>query len=163
MKRINLKVKIIVSWMAVLAWIILIFSFSAQPATESNGLSMRITEYIINIFIKNTQSIDDLINIINHLVRKCAHASVYFILAYLILNALKQTGKISFKKIVYTICFCIIYATSDEIHQLFVEGRGCQFTDVLIDSMGAIFGVLTYFIINKYIVKKGKGKYGKNN
>ena len=36
--------------------------------------------------------------------------------------------------------FCILYAASDEIHQLFVPGRGAQFRDVMIDFSGAILG-----------------------
>lgn len=36
----------------------------------------------------------------------------------------------------------ILYATSDEFHQLFVPGRSGQITDVCIDSAGAFLGVV---------------------
>jgi VanZ family protein len=35
-----------------------------------------------------------------------------------------------------------LYAVSDEIHQLFVEGRSCELRDMLIDSAGVAAGVL---------------------
>lgn len=31
---------------------------------------------------------------------------------------------------------------TDEVHQLFVPGRSCQVTDMLIDSCGVLAGVL---------------------
>lgn len=37
--------------------------------------------------------------------------------------------------------FCILYAASDEIHQIFVPGRACMLTDVCIDSAGALLGI----------------------
>ena len=35
-----------------------------------------------------------------------------------------------------------IYAVSDEVHQLFVEGRSCEVRDMLLDSAGVAAGVL---------------------
>ncbi|MBQ4604930.1 MAG: VanZ family protein, partial [Clostridia bacterium] len=34
-----------------------------------------------------------------------------------------------------------VYAVTDEVHQLFVEGRACQITDIIIDSIGAAAGI----------------------
>lgn len=38
----------------------------------------------------------------------------------------------------------MIYTISDEIHQLFVLGRGGQIKDVIIDSSGAVVGIGGY-------------------
>lgn len=50
------------------------------------------------------------------------------------------------------------YAVTDEIHQLFVEGRSCQITDWTIDTLGAVIGTTAFIIIsliiNAYIKKK---------
>ena len=35
-----------------------------------------------------------------------------------------------------------LYASSDEIHQLFIPGRSGQFTDVLIDTSGGLAAIL---------------------
>lgn len=42
-----------------------------------------------------------------------------------------------------------IYAISDEVHQLFVEGRSCELRDMLIDSAGVIAGVLLMSWLDK--------------
>ena len=44
---------------------------------------------------------------------------------------------------------CIFYATTDEIHQIFVPGRACTFVDMLIDLSGAIVGILFIHLILK--------------
>ena len=47
----------------------------------------------------------------------------------------------------------VIYASFDEIHQCFIPGRGPQVTDIVIDSMGVLFGILLVLLIQK-IYKK---------
>ena len=37
---------------------------------------------------------------------------------------------------------CFLYACTDELHQLFSSGRSGQFDDVLLDSIGALLGIL---------------------
>ena len=51
--------------------------------------------------------------------------------------------------IVYSLLICILYATSDELHQVFIPGRGAQVKDVIIDSAGACVGILVYMIISR--------------
>lgn len=41
------KMIIILSWTAVLLWLVLIFYLSSQPAVESDGLSKKVTKIII--------------------------------------------------------------------------------------------------------------------
>ena len=38
--------------------------------------------------------------------------------------------------------FCVLYALTDEAHQLLVPGRTFQWEDLLIDSVGAFIGIL---------------------
>ena len=101
---------------------------------------------------------EQLIEKLNKPLRKCMHASVYFVLGILIFNCLK-TFKISGgKTVIIPIGIAFLYACTDEFHQLFVDGRTSQFTDVLIDTFGAILGVALINIIfccaNKFRVKK---------
>lgn len=51
--------------------------------------------------------------------------------------------------------FCIIYALSDEIHQLFVFGRSGELKDVLIDTIGSFLGII---LISKIINRKNDKK-----
>ena len=42
---------------------------------------------------------------------------------------------------------CFIYSLTDEYHQLFINGRTGQFSDCLIDTLGAIIGMIILYII----------------
>jgi VanZ family protein len=42
---------------------------------------------------------------------------------------------------VLTVAFIIVYALSDEFHQLFVPSRTASFGDVMIDVLGGICGI----------------------
>ena len=52
-----------------------------------------------------------------------------------------------------------MYAATDELHQKFVAGRGPSIRDVMIDSMGALFGIMVLMLIILMIEKiKNKTK-----
>ena len=51
-----------------------------------------------------------------------------------------QTEKL--QRIVLPWVIGTVYAVSDEVHQLFVEGRSCEVRDMLLDSAGVAAGVL---------------------
>jgi len=152
---INNKTIIILSWTAVLLWLVLIFSLSAQPAEQSDGLSKKVTEVIIETVDRvvpletDEKPTIDLVERFNHVVRKYAHFSAYLVLGLLIMNALRRSGVRGFKAFIFSLLFCILYAVSDEIHQLFVPGRGAQVTDVLIDGAGSFVGIGMYGVVNK--------------
>ena len=42
--------------------------------------------------------------------------------------------------------FCILYAITDEIHQLFVPGRSGRIFDVGVDAVGSLVGVAVFTI-----------------
>lgn len=134
------------STILMLLWMLLIFIMSSFDATESANQSNFIVNIINNIFkIEN-------IELLSFIIRKLAHFTEYLILGFLTINMLNKND-IS-KKYLLSILICIIYATSDEIHQIFVPGRACQIRDILIDSIGSITGVYLYKLINTKILKK---------
>ena len=49
---------------------------------------------------------------------------------------------------------CFLYACSDEIHQSFISGRDGNFLDVIIDSIGYLFGIFLYFGGHLWIKRK---------
>ena len=69
-------------------------------------------------------------------LRKLAHVSEYAILGALLLRA---TGRPRL-----ALGLAALYAVSDEVHQHFVEGRHAASVDVLIDTAGALAGVLAW-------------------
>lgn len=121
-----------ISLILLILWMIFIFVMSSFSANESSNQSGIIVNFISNIFnISN-------IRMLSLIVRKVAHFTEYFVLGILSINYV-----IKYKKnIIYSYLMCILYAISDEIHQLFVPGRSCQILDVIIDCLGSIIGII---------------------
>lgn len=140
----------ILCWTAVLFWLILIYTLSDQPATQSSDLSEKITKVIIETVERiapanfGDYSTVNLVAQFHHLVRKNAHFFIYLVLGILAMNAIKRSGRNSMRLVFLILWICILYAISDEVHQLFVPGRSAQVTDVLIDSAGLIMGIGMY-------------------
>ena len=118
---------------------IFIFVMSSFDATSSSNQSNFIVDIITSII-----NIKD-IGLLSLIIRKLAHFIEYFILGVLVINFITRYDK----KIIIAILLCIIYATSDEIHQIFVPGRSCQIIDIMIDSLGSIMGIYLYKLITK--------------
>lgn len=80
------------------------------------------------------------------LIRKSAHFIAYLILGFLVSHAMKNEASTAtaWKRRGASLLFCVVYAISDEFHQLFVPGRGPMLKDVLIDGSGAAIGILLY-------------------
>lgn len=134
----------ILLWLLVIFGMALIFYLSHQPANKSNGLSKGATEIIVETLEKAAPNIVINKSEFNHILRKNAHFFAYLVLGILVANGLKNCGIIGYKAIGLAIFICVLYAISDEIHQLFVPGRGGQVKDVLIDGAGAVVGILGY-------------------
>ena len=150
-------------WILVIGWALMIFMFSAQPAKESDEVSLSIGAQIIKIVVSMKiidipVSSDGDVQIeiwaeqINHFIRKAAHFTIFLILGVLVFLLLRcyKDFKISF---ILTLAICLLYATSDEIHQLAVPGRAGQIKDVLLDFSGSFLGVILISIIEKLFEK----------
>jgi len=61
----------------------------------------------------------------------------------------KIVGKSICKLAVISVLVCMCYAATDEFHQLFIEGRSGSVCDVLIDTIGAVLGVLAFLCVRK--------------
>ncbi len=143
-----------------------IFNFSSQNGEKSGKLSKQITiaitkniKYIQNLDSKEKEQV---LRKVEHIVRKTAHFSIYALLGLLLMSLMKTYKLKEIKRIGISFIMGAVYAISDEIHQSFVPGRGPMVQDVLIDSLGVIFGILICIAICK-IIKMIKGKRKENN
>lgn len=134
-----LNILLLVFWMA------LIFFMSHQTAIESTNQSDAVVNFINKIL--GFGNIDLLIIF----VRKTAHLLEYLVLGVLMVNCFKDYGFNKYLLISTLLCF--LYACSDEFHQFFVVGRSAQLSDILIDSIGSIFGCLLYVKLKNKIYK----------
>lgn len=141
-----MNIKKVIRWLPVLLWMGIIFYLSAQPAKESSELSSVVMNWLL-VLVENWLAVDE--SFFHFVVRKGAHLSAYFILAVLTMFAVETS--FSQKRIQAGVVFviCVLYAMSDELHQLFVPGRSGQISDVGIDAVGAILGIGIYIIVQK--------------
>lgn len=143
------KTGAIIFWILSILCMGLIFYFSSRTADESSLQSTYLLELLQRIFGEGFLD--------GHIVRKLAHFSEYAGLALLLNSAIVfSKGK---RQMPLAILISSAYSVTDEIHQIFVDGRSCQFTDWLIDTSGAITGSLAfliiYIIIDKIARKRG--------
>ena len=125
-------------------WLIVIYLFSNQVATNSSALSGSVVETIKPWF----QSIPE--SILTFLTRKSAHIGLYFVLGLITYSIAVEYRWRAKQQIMYSWLFVIGYAVADEIHQLFVPGRSGEVRDVLIDSLAGLVGIgLHWWLIKR--------------
>ncbi|UNC93967.1 VanZ family protein [Candidatus Contubernalis alkalaceticus] len=156
-----MTLKKILSWTAVIIWMGLIFYLSHQPAVESSRLSQGITEVIIQAVEKVFPNLEFDLRNLNHFVRKNAHFCAYLILGFLVVKALWISGAAGVKGMVLALVICVLYAVSDEVHQMFIPGRSGEVRDVFIDSVGAGIGIGLYWMAAGRVKNAGyKRRFG---
>jgi len=126
--------KIFVYWFPVIIWAGIIFWLSSIPDLKSD--------------LKE-----------DFILRKMAHILEFAILTFLLFRAISVQGALPTgrqgsihggnKAIIYSLIIALFYAFSDELHQLFVEGRQCSFRDVGIDSIGILITSVLCYIKNR--------------
>ena len=138
-----------------LALYMVIFCFSAQDGEQSGSLSQMITEKCVELFNSlsgggwSESFMESLAAYFEHPIRKFAHFAEYAcmgILVYVIWVQWMDKGR---KLYLLTVAWVFLSAAADEFHQLFVEGRSGQVSDVCIDSAGAFFGLCAVCVLLK--------------
>lgn len=128
-----------------------IFFMSSRDAVHSSSDSLGITKWLCSIFLSKNMSVADRTQIIESIhgwIRMGAHFTEFAVLGlflFLCLRGVRHVISIAW-------ILGIIYAISDEIHQYFVPGRACEITDIIIDSVGVICGIIIAFIIEHHIL-----------
>ena len=148
---------------ALIAIFVTIFGFSNQNAETSSGLSQKVANFVVEIVpsIKNMpeQEKEEVVDRIESVVRKLAHFSIYMLVGFLLMS-LMSTYKIKeLDKIAISLIIGVLYASTDEIHQVFVPGRGPLITDVILDSIGVLTGIFIVMLVLKVYMKINNKKY----
>ena len=150
------------------AVMIMIFCLSMETADYSDKRSGVISAEIVRIIEPDYDRMKPLeqkkiYDSVQYIVRKCAHFTEYMVLGFLIRLCLESWfgHRMNQYRILMLIGFgCgLSYACSDELHQLSIDGRSGQWTDVLVDSSGVLAGVILGTILIKSINQRiGNGK-----
>lgn len=141
------RIKSVFLWTLTALCMGVIFWLSSRTAQESSEQSSAVLEWLISVFGDNLFT--------DFIVRKLAHCLEFTGLCFLLNLSLYQSfGK---KMPIRAIMLTSLYAVTDEVHQLFVDGRSCQISDWAIDTAGAVIGALG-FIAVIYVISSIKKK-----
>ena len=153
-----------------LLWMAGIFAFSSRSGDESAEDSYLVGTMVGDIFVPgfdewSAEEQQAFAGKIDHPVRKTAHAAEYAVLGLLTAGVCipaaasrraekvipeeagygrtmkSRQGKIG-RELFLPWAIAAAYAATDEFHQLFVPGRSGQISDVVLDSAGALAGLL---------------------
>lgn len=148
-------------------WMCVIFFFSAQTKEESSvvseGFSYRMvssTGLLFHLHIDEEQ-LREIAGAIERFVRKGAHMTEFAILALLLYGWLCRWQLSRLHRAAAATILAVLYACSDEVHQLFVAGRAGRFSDVLIDSAGVVLGMTVFLLILK-LAERLRRRRGRN-
>ena len=137
-------------WLPVIAWCALIFAASGD--TQSFNHSSRLLGPFVKWLLPRLSEaqIADVV----FYIRKCAHATEYAVLAWLLWRALRQhfaivRGKWSWGVAQLAWFAATIYAATDELHQGLVPNRQGSVWDVLLDSLGALLGLAVVWFVGR--------------
>lgn len=182
MKREYLKkgLFIFIGLITIYCFMKLIYNLSAQNGSQSSSLSnnlylfLRQFDFLNEILYKwdqfvikvlNKLNLEELYPLIfstytnwNFIVRKWAHFGIYMGLGILSMGVF--TYAFNFYKAFIITFYCgSLFAFTDEIHQLFVDGRNAQINDLGIDILGLVTGMtlcLFIYIIVKLLLRISK-------
>lgn len=146
-----------IQWKRVLAllitalWIWFIFARSAKPATESGAESA----VLLHFWQRFLPGLTD------HLVRKLAHFTEYFILGGLLFLDCRLWGRGMF---LLPLGFGAVVACVDELAiQVNTPGRSGELRDVLLDTLGALAVIGLCLLLRRRKERRSCEKNGKES
>ncbi len=142
----------LIYWLPVLIWMAVIFSASSDSGSFKH--SSGIIAPIVHFFFPNIS--DAALHSFIYFVRKCAHLTEFAILGLLLWRALRKPVRNdprpwSWPLMWKTVLLVLLYASSDEFHQLFVPSREARVGDVMIDTAGGICGLLLLWALGNLL------------
>ena len=132
---------------------IMIFWFSSQNGDASSVQSLAVTERIVhsinyrmNMNWSPTEQAAYVVQL-EFVVRKLAHFSEYALLGFCLVLPLYAYRIRKGWLLLTAQAICSLYAGLDEFHQSFSPGRTPMVRDVMIDSAGALCGILIGWLL----------------
>ncbi|MDF2653166.1 MAG: VanZ-like protein, partial [Paenibacillus sp.] len=147
----------------ILIWVGVIFGFSSQTHKEQDlrpWIKKEISDKTVKQYFSGksfnygTQKISlktsSASGFVEFFIRKFAHLFIYSILGMLIARLFKALTRwrLGWNYLI-SVLLCGAYAATDEFHQGFVQGRTARPADVVLDTVGAMLGILLYLSISQ--------------
>jgi VanZ family protein len=130
------------AWWPAVLWACFIFLMSTDSFSAEHTGS--IIEPILRWFFPSITA--DQFDFIQHIIRKSAHFTEYFVFCLLLFRAVRGGRRgWHWSWGVTALVIAAGYGCLDEIHQAFVASRTASPYDSLLDSIGAFFAILALF------------------
>lgn len=140
----------VIYWLPLIIWMSLIFTASGNVGSfqHSSRILGPILRWLFPSMAVETQ------DAVIFGIRKCAHLTEYAILAFLVWRAWRKPRWQDERPWMWShagvaIWFAMFYATTDEFHQTFVPSREGCVRDVLIDTTGAVVGMIVLWLLGR--------------
>jgi VanZ family protein len=148
----------------VLLWMVLIFTFPSQPYESQNlqpwlksVLSYeQIERYVSHVELKygghmiSTEALG-LTGFVEFFIRKSTRVTEYAVLGVLIFQSLSMLLPRIWGVSLISISLSYLYAATDEYHQSFIFDRTPLFAEILLDTGGAIIGIILFILLSKLV------------
>lgn len=139
----TLQLRTVLWRMAALVWAAEIFWLS----TETFGPSFSRNVQVGILGLLHISLSDATFSILHSISRKLAHLGEYGVLSYLLYRSFGAGAYTRWQPqfAVWSIVASAAYSLTDELHQLFVRGRGASIADCGIDTAGAAIAMLLVY------------------
>ena len=153
------RMRCLLAWIAMLFWMAVIFWFSAQSAKDSSeisgGLIRRVIETVVPGFSDMTEEEQTaIVSSWQTAVRKTAHIAEYALLGVLSWITMGFHFSHFRRRVGVAAGIGLLYAITDEVHQIFVPDRGPGVLDVVIDFAGVCIGIAVAAVITHWWQKR---------
>jgi len=139
-------------WWPALAWAVVISGFSTSVFTAEH--TSRIIIPILHWLFPHAAM--QTLARVHHIIRKCAHFTEYFILSLLILRGIRGGRRETHLRWALVAVIIVAgYASLDEMHQIFVPGRGPAVSDVLLDTTGGVAAQIVAALMALWVHLRG--------
>lgn len=110
--------------------------FSGEPGKASQGLSRGIATWLLDFIYPEFS--EETLALLNYFLRRGAHLTIYFLLGFGLATTFQWQKRVP--PVVASIVIGVLFAATDEFHQLFSSGRTGKASDVLLDACGIAAG-----------------------
>ncbi len=136
--------------MACLIMLVIIWGNSMLPGSISGAISNQATGGFYKLFALVFEKLP--FELLHSLIRKLAHFGEYMLLGICAVNAVRFNQMKSQR--IKAWLFCISCAAIDETIQFFTPNRLAKLSDVLLDSIGALCGIVLVCLIKRWLERR---------
>lgn len=135
------------AWCATGAWCVICLYLAGQELTATTKLSDTLTHFVLRLFELPGQTY---YMTVFDTLRQTGHIVVFMILSVLVYTAFITTTDSRRKSLLCSSAVCAALSVGTEVGKLFISGRHCSFTDMLLNLLGCTAGIVLTYIVQKY-------------